>query len=73
MKAKDFDNQFDAGENVTEYLNLAEARRPYRDSKRVNVDFQEWMVNSLDREAKRLGVSRQSVIKVWLAERLENV
>ena len=73
MKAKDFDKKFDAGENVTEHLNLAEARRPYQDTKRVNVDFPEWMVNSLDREAKRLGVSRQSVIKMWLAERLEKV
>jgi len=71
MKAKDFDKKFDAGENVTEHLNLAEARRPYDGTKRVNVDFPEWMVNSLDREAKRLGVSRQSVIKMWLAERLE--
>ena len=73
MKAKDFDKKFDAGENVTEHLNLTEARRPYGGTKRVNVDFPEWMVHSLDREAKRLGVSRQSVIKMWLAERLEKV
>jgi len=73
MKAKDFDKQFDAGENVTEYLNLSEARRPYRDSKRVNVDFPEWMANSLDLEPMRLVVTRLSVIKMWLAERLKKV
>ncbi|TVR27686.1 MAG: CopG family transcriptional regulator [Balneolaceae bacterium] len=73
MKAKDFDKKFDDGENVAVNLNLAEARRPYADTKRANVDFPEWMVNSPDREAKRLGVSRQSVIKMWLAERLEKI
>jgi hypothetical protein len=58
MKAKGFDKKFDDSKNVTEYLNPTEARRPYRDTERVNIDLPEWMVNSLDREAKCLGVSR---------------
>ena len=71
MKARDFDEAFENGEDIMEYLDLANARRPNQDIKRVNVDFPLWMVDSLDREAKRLGVTRQSVIKVWLAQRLE--
>jgi hypothetical protein len=70
-KAKDFDRRFDEGEDVTGDLDLAERRRPGLEPKRVNVDFPGWMVEALDREARRLGVTRQSVIKMWLAERLE--
>ena len=71
MKARDFDDAFENGEGIMEYLDTANARRPNQDIKRVNVDFPVWMVDSLDREAERLGVTRQSVIKVWLAQRLE--
>jgi hypothetical protein len=71
MKASEFDKKFDAGEDITEDLDLSSARRPLQDVRRVNVDFPAWMVESLDREAKRLGVTRQSVIKIWIAERLE--
>ena len=71
MKAKDFDEAFDSGKDVSEYLDLQAARRPNQEIKRVNVDFPVWMVESLDREARRLGVTRQSVIKVWLAQKLE--
>lgn len=71
MKAKDFDRKFDRGEDVTADLNLAKARRPGEEQRRVNVDFPVWMIESLDREARRLGVPRQSIIKIWLAERLE--
>lgn len=71
MKAKKFDSDFDGGKDVTEALDLSKARRPLREHKRVNVDFPAWMIESLDREARRLGVTRQSIIKVWLAERLE--
>ena len=71
MKAKDFDEKFDAGLDVTKHLNITKSRRPEHEPKRVNVDFPSWMVHSLDKEAKRLGVTRQSVIKIWLAERLE--
>ena len=71
MKAKKFDADFDSGKDVTDALDLAKARRPLREQKRVNVDFPAWMIESLDKEASRLGVTRQSIIKVWLAERLE--
>lgn len=71
MKAKHFDKAFDSGENIIEFLNLSNAKRISLETKRVNVDFPEWMVHSLDKEAKRIGVSRQSIIKMWLAERLE--
>jgi hypothetical protein len=70
-KAEDFDRRFDAGEDVRSDLDLAKRRRPALESRRVNVDFPSWMVDALDREAKRLGVTRQFVITVWLAERLE--
>jgi hypothetical protein len=73
MKAKSFDAKFEKGEDVTESLDLSKARRPLQEQRRVNVDFPAWMVDSLDREAGRLGVTRQSVIKVWLAERLEQI
>ena len=71
MKAKTFDRKFDEGESILDQLDLSKARRPEREQKRVNVDFPVWMVHSLDKEAKRLGVPRQSIIKIWLAERLE--
>ena len=73
MKAKSFDAKFETGEDVTESLDLSKARRPLQEQRRVNVDFPAWMIDSLDREAGRLGVTRQSVIKVWLAERLEQI
>ncbi len=72
MKAKKFDQKFDQNEDVTEHLVLDKLRRPKQEQRRVNVDFPTWMIESLDREAKRLGVTRQSVIKLWLAERLEH-
>ena len=71
MKAKTFDSRFDRGEDVIKSLDLSKARRPGRESKRVNVDFPVWMVECLDEEAKRLGVTRQSIIKMWLADRLK--
>ena len=70
MKARTFDRKFETGEDITEYLDLKGARRPNHDQKRVNVDFPIWMVQSLDREASRLGVPRQSLIKVLVAEHL---
>ena len=71
MKAKDFDKEFDEGRSVIKHLDLSKARRPEQEQKRVNVDFPLWMIHSLDKEAKRLGVPRQSIIKIWLAERLQ--
>jgi hypothetical protein len=72
MKAKDFDKKFDEGASIVKHLDLSKARRPKQEQKRVNVDFPLWMIQSLDKEAKRLGVPRQSIIKIWLAERLQN-
>ncbi len=71
MKAKDFDKIFDEGGDISSYLDVARARRPEQEQKRVNVDFPLWMIQQLDKEARRLGVLRQSIIKVWVAERLE--
>ena len=71
MKAKNFEKQFDEGVDITGALDLSRAKRVLQEQKRVNVDFPTWMIESLDREATKLGVTRQSVIKVWLAERLE--
>ena len=73
MKAKDFDKKFEAGEDITAHLDLSQARRPEQDSKRVNIDFPVWVVQKVDKEARRLGVSRQALLKVWVAERLEAV
>jgi len=71
MKAKNFDGKFDDGKSILSSLDLTKAKRSSRDQKRVNVDFPKWMIEALDREAKRLNVTRQSIIKIWLAERLE--
>ena len=71
MKASELDKRFDEGEDIVKYLDLSKAKRPGLDQKRVNVDIPVWMIESLDKEARRLGVTRQSIIKIWLAERLE--
>jgi macrodomain Ter protein organizer (MatP/YcbG family) len=71
MKAKEFDKKFDEGEDISRYLDISKARRPVQEQKRVNVDFPVWMIQLLDKEAKRLGVPRQSIIKLWVAERLK--
>ena len=72
MKATELDRTFDEGEEeVLGHFDAASETRPNRRVKRVNVDFPEWVVEALDREAQRLGITRQSIIKVWIAERLE--
>jgi len=71
MKAHNLDKMFDAGKNISKHLNLSEARRPVQEQKRINVDFPVWIIQSLDKEAKRLGVPRQSIIKIWIVERLQ--
>ena len=73
MKAKEFDKKFDNGDDISDFLDLSKAKRVMQDQKRVNVDFPAWMLESLDKEASRVGVTRQSIIKVWLAERLEQL
>ena len=71
MKAKQFEKKFDEGVDISKSLNLSKARRPLQEQRRVNVDFPKWMIERLDKEANRLGVTRQSVIKIWLSECLE--
>ena len=73
MKASEFDKKFDDDENILVDLDISNAQRPGEKNKRINVDFPIWMVESLDREARRLGVTRQSIIKIWLAERLQHL
>ena len=72
VKAKDLDKWFDAGKDMSKFLDLSRAKRTNETPRRVNVDFPTWMVHSLDKEASRLGVTRQSIIKVWISERLGN-
>jgi hypothetical protein len=69
-KAKEFDKKFDKGEDISGYLDLARASRPGRDQRRVNVDLPKWMIESFDIGVRRPGVIRQSIIKIWIAERL---
>ena len=71
MKAREFDKKFDEGGDISRHLDISKARRPKQEQKRVNVDFPVWMIQLLDKEARRLGVPRQSIIKIWVAERLE--
>ena len=71
LKARELDRKFDAGEDVTRFLDVSRARRPGHEQRRVNVDFPTWMIDALDREASRLGVPRQSLIKMLIARHLE--
>jgi hypothetical protein len=71
MKASEFDRKFEDGESIIDDLDISSARKPNLGQRKVNVDFPIWMIESLDRTARRMGVTRQSVIKMWLAERLE--
>jgi len=71
MKARDFDEKFDAGADVSGEVDRSKPHRPNLELKRVNVDFPAWVVEALDREARRLGVTRQALVKLWIAERLE--
>lgn len=70
-KASDFDQKFDNGETIVEYLDLSQARRPAEEQRRINMEMPVWMLSAPDREAKRIGISRQAIIKMWLAERLQ--
>lgn len=72
MKAKELDRKFDRGEDISKVLDLSRARRVNQEPRRVNVDFPSWMIHSLDKEAQRLGVTRQSIIKIWISERLKD-
>ena len=71
ITAKEFDRRFDAGENISEFLDWDDARRPGLEPRRVNVDLPGWMISELDKQASLIGVTRQSIIKVWLSERIK--
>ena len=72
MKAEQFDQKFDSNDDdIIDDLDLSSVTRPNQSQKRINVDFPSWVIDSLDKEASRIGVTRQSIIKVWLVERLE--
>ena len=71
MKAKEFEKKFENNENLLDHLDLTSSRRVNQEQRRVNVDFPSWMIDALDKEARRLGVTRQSVIKVWVADKLQ--
>jgi len=73
MKAREFDKKFDKGEDISQVLDFFKARKPMAGTKRINVDFPAWVVEKLDKEASRLGVPRQSLIRVWIAERLKEI
>lgn len=71
MKASEFDRRFDAGEDIADAVDWGKAKRPNLEPHRVNVDFPSWVVERLDREAARLGITRQALIKIWVSDRLE--
>ena len=71
MKANEFDKVFEEGTNITKYLDFSKAKRIKQSQKRVNIDFPIWMIKSLDKEAKKLGMPRQTMIKLWIAEKLK--
>ncbi len=71
MKAKDVDKKFDEGEDVLKYFDTEKIERPNEELKRINVDFPAWMLNGMDRKAKHMGINRQAILKVWVAEKLE--
>ena len=72
MKAQEFDEKFESGEDLTDDLDFSKARRVNQESKRVNIDFPTWVVEGLDKQAKRLGITRQALVKVWITEKLQN-
>ena len=73
MNAEEIDKKFDAGENITDFMDMSLAVRPGYVNKRVNVDFPVWMIQMMDKESKRLGVTRQSIIKIWISEKLKEI
>lgn len=70
MKAEAFDQKFDQGEDVTEYFDMENAKRPGLETEHVDINFPRWMLDALDKEARRLDLDRNAVIKFWISERL---
>ncbi len=73
MKAEELDKRFNDGEDIIEYLDLSTIRKPGLEQKEINISFPAWMIKELDKEANRLGVEKQSLIKFWISERLDNI
>ncbi len=73
MKAREFDGKFEVGKDMTDDLDFSKARRVNQELKRVNIDFPVWVVEKLDKQSKRLGITRQALVKVWIAEKVEEV
>ena len=71
ITAEEFDRRFDRGEDISKYLDWSRARRPRLEQRRINVDLPTWMIDTLDLEAKRVGVTRQSIMKMWLSDRIK--
>jgi hypothetical protein len=71
ITAEEFDRRFDRGEDVSAFLDWSKARRPGLEPRRVNVDLPEWMIAELDKQASLIGVTRQSIMKVWLSDRIK--
>lgn len=72
MKASEFDEKFEAGKDMTGDLDFSKARRVNQELKRVNIDFPVWVVEKLDKQSRRLGITRQALVKVWIAEKVKN-
>jgi hypothetical protein len=72
MKASEFDDLFETGESTVEYLEKTQLKRPGLEQRRITVDFPAWMVHQLDKEAMRLGITRQSIIKMWISEKISS-
>ncbi len=71
MKAAEFDRKFDEGADISAWIDPKSIERPGLTPRRVNVDFPEWIIKSLDAQSRVIGVSRQSLIKLWISERLQ--
>ena len=72
ISAEEFDRRFDDGEDMADYVDWSRASRPGLEVKRVNLDMPQHMIAKLDQQAKRRGVTRQALMKMWLADRLES-
>ncbi len=71
LEANEFDEKIDSGEDISDLLFFSKSAKPGQNQKRINVDFPVWMINLMDMEARRIGITRQSIIKVWIAQKLK--
>ncbi len=73
MNAREFDRKFDAGEDISEFLDIANAKHPQREQQRIHLDLPIWMVERLQQEADRLGVEPNAIVETYLTERLTSI